>query len=78
MLIMFVVLIIGPIIIGKKVGGLGTLLTGSLSGLSQPTGYSNNDTNCSPTGYALTHGGNAADPSSTVAVKFRRQEMLHW
>lgn len=47
MFILFLVLIVGPIIIGKHVPSF----TGQLpSGLAQPTGLNNNDTNYSQTG----------------------------
>jgi len=78
MLILFVLLIFAPIIIGKKTGvSLGSVFgSGALAGLSQPTGYSNNDTNYSPTGWATVKGGLAADPSATAEVARRAQ--LHW
>lgn len=75
MLILFIVLIIGPLIVGHNLNIGSAFSSGALSGLVQPTGYNRNDTNYSPTGYAAHTATAGADATTTAAARFA---MLRW
>lgn len=64
MLIIFLVLIIGPVIVRKYITGLPTIPLD----LVQPTGQNNNDTTTGITGSALVNFGNAAGGGGSAAA----------
>ena len=67
MLVLFLVLIIGPVIVRNYISGLPTIPLD----LMQPTGQDNNDTTSSQTGSALIGGGGAAaSAAATTGFNF--------